>query len=194
MVKSESMQDRETGRTRVQTLSPVQTETKTIIRRVTQKAPAHEAVPPAEPHAAPAPVQIERTIIRRRRKDTENDTVWAHEEPEDQSGPAHQEELELAAETEDFIPAHLPEETPLGIKDRLKPARDDIFLGKSVSQKEPLRVKDAALLHTDIKTKKGSPAQEGYEHDGETVSSPVPAKKKTGKSSVQDDKISWIND
>ena len=95
---------------------------------------------------------------------------------------------------EDFIPVHLPEETPLGIKDRLKPARDDIFLGKSVSQKEPLRVKDAALLHTEIKTKKGSLTHEGYQQDGENVSSPVPAKKKTGKSSAQDDKISWIND
>ena len=194
MVKSDSMQDRETRRTRVQPQSPAQTETKTIIRRVAQKTPAREAVLPAEPQSTPAPAQIERTIIRRRKKETENDAVWAHEEPDDQSGPAHQEELELAAETDDFIPVHLPEETPLGIKDRLKPARDDIFLGKSVSQKEPLRVKDAALLHTEIKTKKGSLTQEGDEHDGETVSSPVPSKKKTGKSSLQDDKISWIND
>jgi hypothetical protein len=120
--------------------------------------------------------------------------VRAHEEPDNQSGPAHQEELELAAETGDFIPVHLPEETPLDVKGRLKPARDDIFLGKSVSQKEPLRVKDAALLHTEIKTKKGSLTHEGYQQDGENVSSPAPAKKKTGKSSAQDDKISWIND
>ena len=194
MVKSDSRQDRETKITRVQPQSPAQTETKTIIRRVAQKAPAHEAVHPAEPSSTPAPVQAERTLIRRRRKEMETDTVWAHEEPDDQSGPAHQEELEIAAETEDFSPVHLPEETPLGIKDRLKPARDDIFLGKSVSQKEPLRVKDAALLHTEIKTKKGSLTQERNENDGETVSSPVPAKKKTGKSSMQDDKISWIND
>jgi cell division GTPase FtsZ len=194
MVKSDSMQDRETGRPRVQTQSPVQTETKTIIRRVTQKAPVHETVRPDEPSATPAPAQVERTIIRRRRKETENDEVRAYEEPDDQSGPAHQEELELAAETGDFIPAHLPEETPLEVKRRLKPARDDIFLGKSVSQKEPLRVKDAALLHTEIKTKKGGLTHEGYQQDGENVSSPAPAKKKTGKSSAQDDKISWIND
>jgi cell division GTPase FtsZ len=194
MVKSESMQDRETGRPRVQTQNPVQMETKTIIRRVTQKAPVHETVLPDAPPATPAPTQVERTIIRRRRKETENDEVRAHEEPDDKSGPTHQEELELAAGTGDFIPVHLPEETPLGIKDRLKPARDDIFLGKSVAQKDPLRVKDAALLHTEIKTKKSSLTQEEYAHDGETVSSPVPAKKKTGKSSAQDDKISWIND
>jgi hypothetical protein len=194
MVKSDSMQDRETGRPRVQMQSPVQTEPKTIIRRVTQKAPVHETVLPDEPQAIPAPAQVERTIIRRRRKETENDEVRAHEEPDDQSGPAHQEELELAAETGNFISVHLPEETPLDVKGRLKPARDDIFLGKSVSQKEPLRVKDAALLHTEIKTKKGSLTHEGYQQDGENVSSPVPAKKKTGKSSAQDDKISWIND
>ncbi len=194
MVKSESMQDRETGRPRVQTQNPVQTETKTIIRRVTQKAPVRETVLSDELPATPALAQVERTIIRRRRKETENDEERVHEDPDDQSGPAHQEELELAAETEDFIPVHLPEETPLDVKGRLKPARDDIFLGKSVSQKEPLRVKDTALLHTEIKTKKGNLTHEGYQQDGENVSSPVPAKKKTGKSSAQDVKISWIND
>jgi hypothetical protein len=154
----------------------------------------HKTVFPDDPPATPAPAQAERTIIRRRKKEADDDDGYAHEEPDDQSGPAHQEELELAAETEDFIPAHLPEETPLGIKDRLKPARDDIFLGKSVSQKESLRVKDAALLHTEIKTKNGSLTHEGYQQDGENVSRSVPAKKKIGKSSAQDDKISWIND
>ncbi|MFA6364516.1 hypothetical protein [Methanoregula sp.] len=191
--KSEILQDRETVRTRVQTQIPAQPETKTVIRRVTPKAPVRGQVPPAEPVAA-SPAQ-ERTLIRIRKKETRTEDEGAYEEPNDQSGPAHQEELELASETEDFMPVPLPEKTKFGIKDRLQPARDDIFLGRSVSQKETLRVKDAALLHTDIKTKKGRLVQDGEESAAEPGSSPSPEKKKKiGKSSAQDDKISWVND
>jgi cell division GTPase FtsZ len=192
-IKSESPKTRETVRKPEQMQIPAQPETKTVIRRVSSKAPVRGPLPPAEP-MAPSPAQGERTIIRIRKKVTRTEDEGVYEEPDDRSGPTHQEELGLAAETEEFIPAPLPEKTKFGLKDRLQPARDDIFLGKSVSQKEPLRVKDAALLHTDIKTKKGRPGQEGDEPAAEPGSSPAPAKKKTGKSSAQDDKISWVND
>jgi hypothetical protein len=96
---------------------------------------------------------------------------------------------------DDFSVATLPEETKVGIKDRSQPARDDIFLGRSVSQKEPLRVKDDALLHTDIKTKKGSrPRSEDDATAAGPGTSSSPAKKRTGKSSAQDDEISWVSD
>jgi hypothetical protein len=192
-IKSESPKTWETVRKPEQMQIPAQSETKTVIRRVSSKAPVRGSVPPAEP-MAPSPAQGERTIIRIRKKVTRTEDEGVYEEPDDRSGPAHQEELGLAAGTEGFIPAPLPEKTKFGLKDRLQPARDDIFLGKSVSQKEPLRVKDAALLHTDIKTKKGRPGQEEDEPAAEPGSIPAPAKKKTGKSSAQDDKISWVND
>jgi hypothetical protein len=188
-IKSGSQQKKDTVRTPEHKQILAQPETKTVIRRVSPKAPVREPVLPSEP-VTPAPEQGERTIIRIRKKETRTDDVGAYEEPGEQPGPAHQEELEPAAETEEFIPVPLPEEIKFGIKGRSQPARDDIFLGRSVSQKEPLRVKDAALLHTDIKTKKSRPGQV----DAETGISPAPAKKKTGKSSTQDDKISWVND
>ena len=78
----------------------------------------------------------------------------------------------------------------IGIKDRLQPVRDEIFQGKSVSLKEPLRVKDGALLHTEIKTKKGRPGTEdGDPPESLEAISPLP-RRKTGKSSVQEDEIS----
>lgn len=185
VIKSRSQTDREIVRTPTQKQIPAQPETKTVIHRGVPKAP----LPPAEP-ATSTPTQSERTIIRIRKKEIRQEDEGAYEEPDIQSGPAHQEELELAVETDDFNQVPLPDETKFGIKTRSQPARDDIFLGKSVSLKEPLRVKDAALLHTDINTKKGRSGQE----DDDPVSSPASAKKKTGKSSAQDDKISWVND
>jgi hypothetical protein len=185
MIKSRSQQDREIVRTPAQKQTPAQPETKTVIHRGVPKAP----MPPSEQVTSP-PAQNERTIIRVRKKETRQEDQGAYEESGVQSGPAHQEELELAVETEDFSQVPLPEEMQFGIKTRSQQARDDIFLGKSVSHKEPSRVKDAALLHTDINTKKG---RSGQERD-DPVSSPASGKKKTGKSSAQDDKISWVND
>ena len=176
--------------TPVQAWSSPPPETKTIIRRVTAKAPIREAAPLVET-AAKAPAKTERTIIRQRKKETGNEDGLAHEEPSDRKGTVRQEELELAIEMEEFsAPAH-QEEMKIGIKDRLQPVRDDIFLGKSVSLKEPLRVKDDALLHTEIKTKKGRPGTEDEESARVPESAfPSPGKKTGGKSSVQDDKIS----
>ncbi|MGA2161851.1 MAG: hypothetical protein ABSG28_06625 [Methanoregula sp.] len=192
VIKSESRGDREIQATPGRTHIPPQPETKNIIRRVTAKVPVRGPVSPA---VQVAPVQGERTIIRIRKKETGKEGGWTHQETGDQSGPAHQEELELAADMDDFSVATLPEETKVGIKDRSQPARDDIFLGRSVSQKEPLRVKDDALLHTDIKTKKGSrPRSEDDATAAGPGTSSSPAKKRTGKSSAQDDEISWVSD
>jgi len=185
MIKSRSQTDREIVRNPAQKQTPAQPETKTVIRRGVPKAPR----PPVEP-VTPTPAQSERTIIRVRKKEIRQEDEGTYEDPGVQSGPAHQEELELAIETDDFSQVPLPEEMQFGIKTRSQPARDDIFLGKTVSQKESLRVKDAALLHTDINIKKGRSGQERED----SVNSPSPAKKKTGKSSAQDDKISWVND
>ena len=190
-IPSKGPTNREADRKPEHVQIPAEPETKTVIRRVTSKATVHRTVSPAEP-MAPPPVQEERTIVRVRKKVTKTDDSDTYDEPEYRPGPAHQEELLPAAESEEFIPDPHVKKTSYSDKDRIQPARDDIFQGKSVSQKEPLRVKDAALLHTDIKTKK---RKVGYEGDAPAKEPENgPAKKKTGKSSDQGGKISWIND
>lgn len=169
-------------------LTPAQPETKKVIRRVVQRT-----VQPAEPEQPVSPHE-ERTVIRVRKKvlkQEESEPESEHVYPE---GPVRQEELEQVTESRDFIPPPLPKKTRGSDKDRMQPVRDDIFQGKVVSQKEPLRVKDSALLHTDIKTKKGRTGPESDESSSESESSTVSKKKKDGKSSGQEDKISWIND
>jgi len=187
MIKSGSLEDRETPVIPVRAQIPAKPETKTIIRRVTAKTPVRGPVSLEEPAA---PVTGERTIIRIRKKEREKEEGGTYPEPGKQADPVHQEELDLAVEMDSFSVAAPPEETKIGGIDRLQPARDDIFLGKSVSLKKPLRVNDEALLHTDIKTKKGKPDTREEEPAEDPENRPAPAKKKTGKSTAQDDEIS----
>ncbi|MGP8255288.1 MAG: cell division protein [Methanoregula sp.] len=186
---SENPDTRETPVIPVRTPIPAQPETKTIIRRVTAKAPVRGPVSPGEPAVTEKP-SGERTIIRIRKKERGKEDVWTSHERSEQTGPVHQEELDLAVEMDDFSVAAPLEETKIGVKDRLQPARDDIFLGKSVSLKKPFQVKDEALLHTDIKTKKGRPGSQDEGAAEERQDFLSPAKKKTGKSAARDDEIS----
>ena len=187
MIKSGSIEGRETPVIPVRAQIPAKPETKTIIRRVTAKTLVRGPVSPEEPAA---PAAGERTIIRIRKKEREKEDEGTYKEPGRQAGPVHQEELDLAVEMDDFSDAAPPEETKIGGIDRLQPARDDIFLGKSVSPKKSLQVNDAALLHTEIKTKKGRPGTREEWPAEDHGNRPAPAKKKTGKSTTQDDEIS----
>jgi len=192
-IKTKSPAERETVKRPEPAQKPEQPDTKTVIRRVVPKATVQRTVPPAE-HETHAQVPEERTVIRVRKKVIKTEEHEPDDDPEYRSGPARQEELELSEEPEEFIPPPIPKKPKPGDKDHLQPVRDDIFQGKSISQKEPLRVNDSALLHTDIKIKKGRSEQETEESITETENNTASKKKKAGKSSAQDDKISWIND
>jgi hypothetical protein len=187
--KSESPDTRETPVIPVRTPIPAQPETKTIIRRVTAKAPVRWPVSPGEPTVTEH-TSSERTIVRIRKKERGKEDIWTSQERGERTGPVHQEELDLAVEMDDFSVAAPSEETKIGIKDRLQPARDDIFLGKPVSLKKPFPVKDEALLHTEIKTKKSRPGAHEEEPPEERQNFPSPAKKKTGRSAARDDESS----
>jgi len=193
MIKTKSPEERETVKRPEPAQKPEPHETKPVSRRVVSKATVQRTVPPAEPET-PTQVPEERTVIRVRKKVIKKEEYEPDDDPEYRPSPARQEELEPAAEPEEFIPPPLPKRPKAGDKDRLQPVRDDIFQGKSISQKEPLRVNDSALLHTDIKTKKGRSEQDTEESLTETENNTASKKKKAGKSSAQDDKISWIND
>jgi hypothetical protein len=162
-------------------------ETKIIIRRVTTKAPVRETAHQGEA-GTQVPAKTERTIIRQRKKEPGNVEGLAQRDPVGNKGNLQQEELDLAIEMEDFSAPVPPDERKIGIKDRLRPADDDVFLGKKVSLKEPLRVKDGALLHTEIKTKKYNPvSRENDEFAGRPEGTSPSHGKKARKPPVGDD-------
>ncbi|MDD1702623.1 MAG: hypothetical protein LUQ31_06555 [Methanoregula sp.] len=192
-VKPESNTDRESSRILVRTQTSPSPDTKILIRKSSSKIQARPSVPVTDTTAPSAPV--EKTVVRIRRKSSKTEETGDYRKPDTPSGPARQEELEVPAETEDVPQDASLDESLIEIRDRLLPAHDDIFFGKAVSQKTSLQAKDRALLHTDIKRKKGGEVlpQEGAASKGSGDAS-APVKKKTGKPSTPDDTISWVNE
>ncbi|HVP97395.1 hypothetical protein [Methanoregula sp.] len=160
-------------------------ETRTIIRRVTAKSPVQSPVPARE---TPVPASPHKTIIRQKKKAPEGD-LERPEYPEtgEKNSPLRQEELESAVEWEAGSATVSLEESKIGMKGRVQPTRDDIFLGKTIPLKEPLRVKDEALIHTEIKTKKIRFAPDAGEAAGTPESSSMASGKKKFRSSTPDD-------
>ena len=161
-----------------------QQETKTIIGRVSTQTPVHGKSGLSEP-VVTMPAKTDRTIIRQRKKETITRTESVYDDPGTHKGPFRQEEFESAIEMEKIQDIPAQEEIKISTKER--PVRDDIFFGKSVSLKEPLKIKDGALLHTEIKTKKVRPGEDAEEPTGRQENISVSPKKKSGKIFVQND-------
>ena len=103
---------------------------------------------PREPVRETIPVEkMEKVVLRHRRKEP----APVPEEYEPQKVPSGQEELDTATAKDTSIAT--PKEPVAKIETRSYSPKDEMFLGKMAPLKEPFRVKDGALLHTEIKPK-----------------------------------------
>jgi len=87
------------------------------------------------------------------------------------------------------------EESKVSIKNSAYKSKDEVFEGKGVRRPAAPQVRDSALLHTDLKSKKNIGESKGDESDPGssdqvTESSKVP--KKREKTTTKKDDISWI--
>jgi len=162
---------------------------KIVIRKSTVKPVAREPAAPPDPVV----VQEKRTIIRIRKKEPETEDYVDRSEPAEPTESLHQEELEQVTEPDTFPTVPLDEEVITSHKDRMKPSRDDMFLGKAITKKETLKTKDASLLHTDIGTKKTkTPSPDENTEDSPRTADPK--EKKPRKPSAQGNDITWVSD
>jgi len=176
----------------VKPVAPVVTEApkkKIVIRKSTVKPVAHEPAAPPDPVV----VQEKRTVIRIRKKEPKTEEYVDRSEPAEPTESLHQEELEPVTEPDTFTDAPIDEEAITSLKDRMKPSRDDMFLGKAITKKETLKTKDASLLHTDIGTKKTkTPSPDETTDDSPRTADPK--EKKPRKPSAQGNDITWVSD
>lgn len=154
-------------------------ETKVLIRKVTTKGQEKQAVPGTEASAT-----VEKKIIRIKRKEPKAEEPSGYDTQDTRSGPSRQEELEVPPEPENEPTGVLSDEELVEIRERPRQARDDIFFGKAVSQKSTLQTKDRALIHTDIKKKKGGdlPSQDDEPAPHDKGGNPVKGKTKPPRS------------
>ena len=177
----------EDGSTQLRTPQPP--ETRTLIRKVMVKPQEHTTISPREA-GEQIPVQPHKMIIRQKKKEPapsaeREDTADVAE----YTAPVRQEELDIRPEENSTPAPALAEETKIGIRDRSQPVRDDMFLGKAIPAKAPLKVKDEALLQAELKsrkirfvTDKGDPAGEPED------SKKFPAAKKGRSRTLDDDR------
>ncbi|MDD1701096.1 MAG: tubulin/FtsZ family protein [Methanoregula sp.] len=87
------------------------------------------------------------------------------------------------------------EEAKVGIKHSVYKTNDAVFEGKSIQKTETRHVRNSALGHTDLKSKKshGEPkiAESEMENTDQATESPRPSRRKEKKKYKKDD-ISWI--
>lgn len=162
---------------------------KIVIRKSTVKPVVREPAAPPDPVV----VQEKRTVIRIRKKEPKTEEYVDRSEPAEPTESLHQEELEPVTEPNTFTDVPIDEEVSTSLKDRMKPSRDDMFLGKAITKKEILKTKDASLLHTDIGTKKTkTPSPEETSVDNPRTADPK--EKKPRKPSSQGNDITWVSD
>jgi hypothetical protein len=154
---------------------------------VTDKILKKENVPP-EPDEVVQQIRKKRTVVMQKKK-VHPVTHEANEEvsvgDDDQSVTKRHVIYSIQAD---------PEDSKVSIKNSANKSKDEIFEGKHV-QRPARQVRDSALVHTDLKSKKkpGEPKEvesEPGNHDHIEESSKAP--KKREKNITKKDDISWI--
>jgi cell division GTPase FtsZ len=171
-------------------------EQKTVIRHVSRHPRQQEYVP-AEPDEEP--VREARVVRMRRTTPAEEAELPANRIPEPDATLPHLQDsykdLANPDKSDTVIQAQLTEGAQIGLKGRAQPARDDIFFGKNIPAKKPSLVRDDALLHASIKTRRPSQTPQADEETGSgRLVNPLREKTKKVQEKTVDDDLSWIND
>jgi hypothetical protein len=86
------------------------------------------------------------------------------------------------------------EDSRVSIKSSVYKSKDEIFEGKSVQKPAATQVRDSALIHTDLKSKKTLDTKHGESEpeSSDHVTESSKAAKKREKNTPKKDEISWI--
>jgi hypothetical protein len=178
--------------------SHVAEEHKTIIRRISRTKPESMAPGPDDVTAKPAqpPPPDEKTIIRIKKRAPLNEGGMAQKRetlPDNGSGNG----LDLVNRPAEYLAVATPDEEKIGLKDRRPQTRDeDILKGKLVLKKDISHIKDDALLHTDLKSRKSPVANETSTERSYRVTNGAdtarPRKKEDRPAPDDKDELSWI--
>jgi tubulin-like protein CetZ len=165
-----------------------------IKHEVTDKTSRHEEQEKAEPGEVVHTVHKKRTVIIQKKKvhPVTRDTNI----PDDVNGDGSIDDDRSVIKRHTVYSRQMnSEESKVSIKNSAYKSKDEVFEGKGVRRPAAPQVRDSALLHTDLKSKKNIGESKGDEsdpgsNDHVTESSKVP--KKREKTTTKKDDISWI--
>ncbi len=161
----------------------------------TDKTPLKKEHEPSDPDEVVHQVHKKRTVIIQKKKVhpvTQDIPI-----PEDENGDASVEDDDLSVIRRPDVYSRQTdsEELKVSIKNSAYKSKDEIFEGKGIQRTTAPQVRDSALIHTDLKSKKTLGESKNVESeqgssDHVTESSTTP--KKREKNTTKKDDISWI--
>jgi cell division GTPase FtsZ len=164
-------------------------------REVTDKMSLKKEHEPSDPDEVVHQVHKKRTVIIQKKKvhPMTQDTPI----PEDDNRDAFVEDDDLSVirRPEAYSQQTDSEESKVSIKNSAYKSKDKIFEGKGVQRPAAPQVRDSALIHTDLKSKKTTGESKDVESDpgsSDHVTESSKAPKKREKNTTKKDDISWI--
>jgi cell division GTPase FtsZ len=164
-------------------------------REISENTPFREAHEPPAPAKVVDQVPEKRTVILQKRK--VQPVIQEENIPEDTKGKDYVDDEDLSIITRPEVYSRQPdsEELKVDIKNSAYKSKDAIFEGKGIHKMAASRVRDSALMHTDLKSKKNAGEPKIVESEpGSTdrdTESPDSTNKRERKTPKKDD-ISWI--
>ena len=164
-------------------------------REISENTPFKEAREPPTPAEVVHQVPEKRTVILQKRKVPPG--IQEANIPGNKNKKAYIDDDDLSIITRPDVYSRQPEseDLRLGIKSSAYKSKDAIFEGKSVHKMAAPPVRDSALMHTDLKSKKTAGESKVVESDPKSAdrdpgSSDSPGKRE--KKTPKKDDISWI--
>jgi hypothetical protein len=166
-----------------------------IKREVTDKMSLNKEREPTDPNEVVHQVHKKRTVVIQKKKvhPVTQDTPIPQDESTEVS--VEDDNLSVVRHHEVYTRQTGSEDSKVSIKNSAYKSKDEIFEGKGVQRPTAPQVRDSALIHTDLKSKKTLGESKDVESDpgsSDHVTESSKTPKKREKNTTKKDDISWI--
>jgi hypothetical protein len=125
-----------------------------IKRKISEKPPFKKPAEPATTVEVVPQVQETRTVILQKKKVSQVVQEEKSTVDKDEKSYVDDDDLSIIRRPEVYSRQDDPEEMKIGIKKPAMKSKDAIFDGKDIHKMPPPKVRDSALMHTELKSKK----------------------------------------
>jgi hypothetical protein len=121
---------------------------------ISENPPFKETGEPASTVEVVPQIQEKRTVILQKKKVSQGVQEGKITVDKDEKSSVDDDDLSIIRRPDVYSRQDDPEEMKIGIKKPAIKSKDAIFEGKDIHKMPPPRVRDSALMHTELKSKK----------------------------------------
>jgi len=125
-------------------------------RDISENPPFKETGEPAPTVEVVPQIQEKRTVILQKKKVSQVEQEGKITVDKDEKSSMDDDDLSIIRRPDAYSRQYNPEEMKIGIKKPAIKSKDAIFEGRDIHKMPPPRVRDSALMHTELKSKKPS--------------------------------------